>query len=49
MIPVVDGVAYKQYERGVIAYHRTENEVHVTLPGGDGFTTGALEGLFLGR
>jgi hypothetical protein len=48
MIDVVEGVAYKQFERGIIAYNRTLSEVTVTLPSGQQFTIGPLEGLFLG-
>jgi hypothetical protein len=47
MVQVVDGAAYKQFERGIIAYNRTKEEVQVTLPGGEQFTIGPLEGLFL--
>jgi hypothetical protein len=47
MVTVVDGVAYKRFERGLIAYNRTTTEVVVTLPYGKQFTIGPLEGLFL--
>jgi hypothetical protein len=47
MIEVVEGVAYKQFERGIIAYNRTLSEVIVTLPSGREFTIGPIEGLFL--
>lgn len=47
MIDIVEGVAYKQFERGIIAYNRTLSEVTVTLSNGKQFTIGPLEGLFL--
>lgn len=47
MVQVVEGVAYKQFEKGIIAYNRTASEVEVTLPGGKKFKIGPLEGLFL--
>lgn len=46
-VEVVEGVAYKQYQNGVVAYNRTDSEVAVTLPGGMQFTIGPLEGMFL--
>ncbi len=47
MVRVLEGVAYKKFEGGVIAYNRTESDVVVRLPGGKRFTIGPLEGLFL--
>ena len=47
MIEVTEGVAYKQFERGVVAYNRTQVEVDVTLPSGEQFTIGPVEGLFI--
>ncbi len=47
MVTVVDGVAYKQFERGVVAYNRTMSLVEVTLPDGSQFEIGPLEGRFI--
>lgn len=47
MVPVVDGVAYKLFERGLIAYNRTTSEIVVRIPNVKQFTIGPLEGLFL--
>jgi hypothetical protein len=47
MVTVVDGMAYKRFERGLIAYNRTTSEVVVRLPYGKQFTIGPLQGLFL--
>ncbi len=47
MVTVADGVAYKRFERGLIAYNRTTTEVVVRLPYGKQFTIGPLQGLFL--
>jgi hypothetical protein len=47
MVSVAEGVAYKQFERGIIAYNRTNEEVEITLPNGLSFTIGPLEGVFL--
>jgi len=47
MIEVVEGVAYKQFERGVIVYNRTPSEIEVTLPNGMKFKIGPVAGLFL--
>jgi hypothetical protein len=47
MVEVVEGVAYKQYEKGIIVYNRTISEVDVTLPSGKQFKIGPVEGLFL--
>jgi hypothetical protein len=46
MVTVIDGVAYKRFESGLIAYNRTESEVVVRLPYGNQFTIGPLQGLF---
>lgn len=47
MVQVVEGVAYKQFEEGIIVYNRTASEVEVTLPHGKQFKIGPVEGLFL--
>jgi hypothetical protein len=47
MVEVVEGVAYKQFEKGVIVYNRTLSEAEVTLPNGKKFKVGPVEGLFL--
>lgn len=48
-IEVADGVAYKEFERGLIAYNRTDTTVEFALPDGTQVTIGPLEGLFLGE
>jgi hypothetical protein len=47
MIEISKGAAYKQYERGVIAYNRTMAEIDATLPSGNRFQIDALEGVFI--
>ncbi len=47
MVEVMEGVAYKQYEKGIIAYNRTMSEAEATLSNGTQFKIGPLEGLFL--
>lgn len=43
----MEGVAYKRFEKGIVAYNRTSNEVEVTLPNGTQIKIGPVEGLFL--
>ncbi len=49
MVRITEGAAYKEYERGFIAYNRTE--VPVFFQGGDGriFYVGAAEGAFVSK
>ncbi len=47
MIVVAEGVAYKQFERGLIAYNRTSISSEIDLPGGKQIQIGSLEGIFL--
>ena len=46
-VDVVEGMAYKQFEKGIIAYNRTISEVEVVLLSGKRFKIGPIEGLFL--
>ncbi len=47
MVEIMEGVAYKQFEKGIVVYNRTSSEVDVTLPSGKQFKIGPVEGLFL--
>ena len=47
MIRIAEGAAWKQYERGIIAYNRTAGEIDVRLPSGRRLRLGPLEGVFL--
>jgi len=47
-IEVVDGVSYKEFENGLIAYNRTNTTVEFALPNGEQVSIGPLDGLFLG-
>jgi len=47
MVEVMEGVAYKRFEKGIVVYNRTSKEVEVTLPGGMQFKIGPIEGLFI--
>ena len=47
MIEIMEGVAYKRFEKGIVVYNRTSNEVEVTLPGGTPIKIGPVEGLFI--
>ena len=47
MVEIMEGVAYKRFEKGIVMYNRTSNEVGVTLPGGTLIKIGPIEGLFL--
>ena len=47
MIEISKGAAYRQYEKGVIAYNRTMSEIDARLPSGKRLHIGALEGVFI--
>jgi len=47
IVTVENGVAYKQFEEGIVAYNRTKTAVELTLPDGKKCKIGPLEGLFL--
>ena len=47
MIEISKGVAYRKYEKGIIAYNRTMSEIDVALSGGKRLRIGALEGVFV--
>jgi hypothetical protein len=46
MVEVSRGVAYKMFEKGIIAYNRTRLEVEIVLPDGKTIQIGPLEGCF---
>jgi hypothetical protein len=47
MVIAEEGVAYKTFEHGFVAYNRTLSTIEVTLPDGTMFTIDSLEGLFV--
>jgi hypothetical protein len=47
MIEVSEGIAYKRFENGLIAYNRTKNESNISFSNGASFPIKPLEGLFL--
>ncbi len=47
MIEISEGVAYRKYEQGIIAYNRTTSEINVALSWGKRLRIGALEGVFV--
>lgn len=46
-IEVAEGVAYREYEHGIIAYNRTDSEFNLVLSSGLQLRIGPLEGLFV--
>jgi len=47
MVKVSDGVAYKLFEKGLVAYNRTSDEAVITIPDGREFWIGPFDGLFI--